>query len=724
MRRRNTSFTDPERSAGFVDAMVDVEDLSLVGTHCPYCALQCGMTLQVRRAEQGQAMVTVTPRDFPTNRGNLCRKGWTCAELLSSPERLTVPLVRRSRSEDLVATSWEEAIDRTVTALTALQERYGPDSIGVLGGGGLTNEKAYLLGKFARVALRTRMIDYNGRFCMAAAATATRRAFGVDRGLPFPLSDIERTDLLILVGVNTAETMPVLLGHIERMRAAGGRLVVIDPRRSATAELADIFVQSTPGADIALAQGLLRLVIDAGLVDEAFVAARTRGFDEVRAHAMGFWPERVEALTGVSIVQLRAVVEELRRAQTTILLTGRGVEQHVTGTHAVLAYINLMLALGRVGRPWCGYGSVTGQGNGQGGREHGQKADQLPGYRSITDPCDREHVARVWGVDPEQIPGPGVPATEILTKAGTEDGVRGLLVFGCNPAVSAPEATRVENRLRSLDFLAVADFVLSETAALADVVFPVTQWAEETGTMTNLEGRVVVRRKALDPPPGVRSDLEVLAMLATALECRSAFPSDPAAVFAELRRASSGAVADYAGIDYERIVTEDGVFWPCPSADHPGTPRLFLDCFPTPDGRARFHVVPSSSADEAPDVEFPLCLTTGRLLEHYQSGAQTRRIDPLRRAVPTSYVEIHPATAQWYGVTDGDTVRVRTRRGSFVTTARVTTKVAEGTLFVPFHWGGAERANNATRAVTDPESGIPAFKLSAATVEAAARMSP
>jgi len=474
-----------------------------------------------------------------------------------------------------------------------------------------------------------------------------------------------------------------------------------------TARLASVHLQPTPGTDLALANGLLHLAVTEGLVDEPYVAARTTGFDAVRRSVAGYWPARVERLTGVPVADLYTVVEALAGASRAIVLTARGAEQHAKGTDTVSAFINLALALGLPGRPGSGYGCVTGQGNGQGGREHGQKADQLPGYRRIDDPAARAHLAMVWGVAEDSIPGPGPSAYELLDALGTPDGARALLVFGSNPVVSAPRAAHIERRLRDLDFLAVADLVLSETAALADVVLPAAQWAEEDGTMTNLEGRVIRRRKLADPPPGVHTDLQILADLAERLDAPSRFPATPREVFDELRRASAGGIADYAGITYERIDAEDGVFWPCPAEDHPGTPRMFLDGFATPDGRARFVPVEYRTPVEEPDAAYPMYLTTGRVLAQYQSGAQTRRIAALPGA---PYVELHPDVAERLGVVDGDAITVTSRRGSTTAPARLSVTIRPDTVFMPFHWIGA---NVLTNPALDPTSRMPEFKVCA-----------
>ncbi|MEU9223320.1 molybdopterin oxidoreductase family protein [Streptomyces massasporeus] len=757
-------------------------------THCPYCALQCGMNL----TPAPDGTVEVSERaDFPVNRGALCGKGRTAAAVLAPGVRLTSPLVR-DEGGTLVPASWDEALDRIAAALERTRAQYGPDALGVFGGGGLTNEKAYTLGKFARVVLGTSQIDYNGRFCMSSAAAAGIKAFGLDRGLPFPLEDIPKSGCVILVGSNLAETMPPSLRFFTELRENGGTLIVIDPRRTKTAEQADLHLAPRPGTDLALALGLLHLVIAEGRVDEEYVRERTAGWEDARAAAMAHWPEYVERITGVSVPQLRETVRLFCEPESAMVLTARGPEQQSKGTDTVGAWINLCLATGRAGRPLSGYGCLTGQGNGQGGREHGQKADQLPGYRKLDDPAARAHVAEVWGVDPDSLPGPGRSAYELLDALGSD--IRSLLLMASNPVVSAPRAAHIEGRIRSLDFLAVCDVVLSETAELADVVLPVTQWAEETGTTTNLEGRVLLRRRAVTPPDGIRSDLEVLHELAARLGVEKGFPTDPEEVFEELRRASAGGPADYSGITYRRLAEEDGVFWPCPAEEteagesqgaegsggpggpggpggrssvttesgvpapglpersapgeaagsddaaggpgaqgsapgrsavttdgrvrvHPGTPRLFLDRFATPDGRARFVPVSHRAIAEEPDDEYPVLLTTGRVVAQYQSGAQTRRVAELNAAAPGPFVELHPRLAARLGASEGDPVAVVSRRGRAVAPARITDAIRPDTVFMPFHWPGEGRANTLTNPALDPTSRMPEFKACAVRLE-------
>ncbi|MFE7443398.1 molybdopterin oxidoreductase family protein [Streptomyces chartreusis] len=718
---------------------------SATPTHCPYCALQCGMNLT---PQQDGGVAVVERPDFPVNRGALCGKGRTSAAVLAPGVRLTSPLVRSGGT--LVPATWDEALDRVAQGLHRTRTEHGPDACGVFGGGGLTNEKAYSLGKFARIVLGTSQIDYNGRFCMSSAAAAGMKAFGLDRGLPFPLEDIPRTGCVILVGSNPAETMPPSLRYFTELRENGGTLIVVDPRRTRTAEQADLHLAPRPGTDLALALGLLHLVVAEGRVDEEYVQERTAGWEDARAAAMAHWPEYVERITGVPVPQLREAVRMFCEPEHAMVLTARGPEQQSKGTDTVGAWINLCLATGRAGRPLSGYGCLTGQGNGQGGREHGQKADQLPGYRKLDDPAARRHVAEVWGVDPDSLPGPGRSAYELLDALGTD--IKSLLLMGSNPVVSAPRAGHIEERIKSLDFLAVCDVVLSETAELADVVLPVTQWAEETGTTTNLEGRVLLRRRAITPPEGVRSDLEIMHELAARLGGERAlekgFPTDAEEVFEELRRASAGGPADYSGITYRRLAEENGVFWPCPAATgaaddagdsedasldagpddpaqdhdadaapHPGTPRLFLDRFATPDGRARFAPVSHRASAEEPDDEYPVLLTTGRVVAQYQSGAQTRRVDELNTAAPGPFVELHPRLAARLGAADGDPLAVISRRGRAVAPARITTAIRPDTVFMPFHWPGEGRANTLTNPALDPTSRMPEFKTCAVRVE-------
>jgi assimilatory nitrate reductase catalytic subunit len=676
---------------------------AVVATHCPYCAFQCGTIVERDLRLRGDDA-------FPVNRGALCIKGWTATDTIAHRERLLTPLVRDAEN-NLVPATWDEAFARIATLISRVQREHGRDAVGVFGGGSLTNEKAYLLGKLARVALRTANIDYNGRYCMSSAAAAANRAFGIDRGLPFPVSDIARADAVLLCGANVAETMPPIMQWFEELRSNSGALIVLDPRRTPTAANATLHLPLIPGTDAAVANGLLHILLKNGRVDHEYIRERTTGFEDVRAAVAAYWPERVERITGVAEQDLIRAARILGRAKRPMLLTARGTEQHAHGVDNVLAFINLALALGAVGRPYAGWGCLTGQGNGQGGREHGQKADQLPGYRSIKDPAARAHMAKVWDIDERELPGPGLSAYELLTS----DALRGLIVFGSNLVVSSPNANKIQRRLEGLEFLVVADFFLSETAALADVVLPSAQWLEETGTLTNLEGRVILRNAVAAPPGQVKSDLDIICGIANAVGTPFSYSSSED-VFNELRRATAGGIADYNGITYERIRNERGVFWPCPSEDHPGTERLFGERFPTDDGRARFFPVHHIGSAEEPDREYPLRLTTGRVLAQYQSGTQTRRIGRLRELAPEPFVEIHPTTAAHLGLSERDFARVESRRGTATARVRVVSTIRSDTVFMPFHFAEEGTANRLTNPALDPISRMPEFKVCAVRV--------
>ncbi|MEI2774368.1 MAG: molybdopterin-dependent oxidoreductase, partial [Tetrasphaera sp.] len=538
------------------------------------------------------------------------------------------------------------------------------------------------------------------------------------------------------------ETMPPFVRHLDPVRRRGG-LLVVDPRRSATAALVARPVDHlapVPGTDAALLLGILHVLIAEHHIDGDYLAARTTGFPAVAESVTAWWPERVEQISGIPAPVVRQTARRLAAAAPhrggagAFILTGRGAEQSTQGTATVTAAINIALALGLPGRRGSGYGCLTGQGNGQGGREHGQKADQLPGYRSIDDPDARAHVATVWGIEPEDLPGRGVPALELLHRLGSSDGPLGLFVHGSNLAVSGPNSERIVERLRSLDLLVVCDFVPSETAALADVVLPVTQWAEEEGTMTNLEGRILRRRKAIEPPEHVRSELWIWAELARRLDAPGSWPTDPAQVYDELARVSSGGPADYSGTSHAGLDAAEaagiGTYWPAPATaeireqpspgDHPvtGTPRPFLDRFATSDGRARLVPVTHHGPADGVRPKAPIYLVTGRVLQHYQSGAQTRRVPELNAAATDPVVEIHPLLADRLGVVMDGIVRIESARGAAYGRVRVTPDIRPDTVFMPFHWGGPASVNRVTSDATDPVCGMPDFKVCAVDIHA------
>ncbi|WP_424765603.1 assimilatory nitrate reductase catalytic subunit NasC [Paenibacillus sp. sgz302251] len=688
-----------------------------IDTQCPFCSVQCKIRITEAAPIPDTGRHTYRIEGIPNaaSEGRLCVKGMNAHQHVISAERLLQPLIRKDGR--LTPATWEEALTRIYNNFVAVSRRYGPDAIGLYGGGSLTNESSYLLGKFARVALSTKYIDYNGRFCMSAAASAGNKTFGIDRGLTCRLSDIPLARCIILAGTNIAECQPTLMPYFTKAKENGAIIIVIDPRVTATAAIADIHLQIKPGTDAALANGMLKVLMDEKLENKSFINDRTNGYTELVQHISGVQLEEIADLTGVDKEMIHKAAVTYGQASTGIIFTARGVEQQTDGHAAVRNFLNMVLVTGKIGKPGCGYGAVTGQGNGQGGREHGQKSDQLPGYRSIEDEQDRAYVAGVWGVDPEELPRKGVSAYEMmeLVHEGT---IRSLFVMGSNPVVSNPNADRVEEGLSKIDFLVVADMFLSETAKLADVVLPVTAYLENDGTLTNLEGRVLLRESKLNAPGEARHDWAILCELAAMLGKQRYFPFESAEqIFEELRQATRGGLADYYGITYERLRQEGGVYWPCPSTEGQAiNGMMFEQTFAHADGKAIFFPVESRLPQEQPDETYPLTMTNGRELSHYLTGVQTRRSASLAARSVENYIELHSKTAKKYKIEDGEWVEVRSRRGSFSVRSRITDKIREDTLFVPMHWGGVQNVNKATSPELDPHCKMPGFKTSTVAI--------
>ena len=683
----------------------------LVKTHCCFCGVQCGIQLKVK---DNQVTGFEPWEDFPVNRGMLCPKGVKRYLQASHPDRLLSPLVRTSSG--FREASWTEAIDRVVENVKRIQGKYGKDAFAVLSGASLTNEKAYLMGKFARVALGTRHIDYNGRLCMVSAGAANKLAFGIDRGAN-PWSDIPLAKCLILAGTNIGECFPILTDYIWRARDNGARIIVIDPRMTPIARTADLFIPIRPGRDSALMNGVLHVCLEQGWVDEEFVEKHTCGFEAVRQAVAPYTPARVAEICGIPARAVVQAAEWWATAETGMLLHARGIEHHSKGTENCLSCINLVLATGKIGRPGCGYSTITGQGNGQGGREHGQRCNQLPGARDIENPMDRQIVAERWKVKESDLPHSGMASTEMMAAIHRGE-IRGLLSICFNPLVSLPDAEHTRKALDKLEFFGVIDFFLSETARHADVVLAGSLHEEDEGTVTTAEGRVVRIQKAVEPPGNARADWEIVCDLARRFVPFEQFPyAGVEDIFRELCHVSGGSVCDYSGMTYHRIESNYGLFWPCPSLTHPGTPRLYeAGKFYHADGKARFNAVEYRPPAEDTDREYPVILTTGRVVSQFLSGTQTRRIGPLVQQYPEPLLELHPALAEKRGIVDGDSVRVWSRRGSVTLRCQVLKTIRPDTVFIPYHWADEKSANRLTNNALDPISKIPEFKVCAVQI--------
>jgi assimilatory nitrate reductase catalytic subunit len=707
-----------------------------VKTHCCFCGQQCGMQLEVK----DNVIVGVEPwYEFPFNRGMLCPKGIKRYLQQAHPDRLLHAYAKDPKAASgFRALPYDEAVRRVAEAIERIQREHGPNAFALLSGASLTTEKTYLVGKFAHMCLKTSNIDYNGRLCMVSAGAGNKKAFGIDRAAN-PWSDIVGAEVVLVTGANVAECAPITTNYIWQAREHGAKIIVVDPRVTPIARTCDLFLPIKPGRDTALFNGILHLMIENDWIDHAFIERWTVGFDALAAQVREWTPAKTAAVTGIAEKTIRQTAECWGTAKTSFLLHARGIEHHSHGVQNVLSTINIVLASGRIGRANCGYATITGQANGQGGREHGQKCDQLPGGRDLGNPEHRAYVAGVWGMDPDELPAPGVDAYEILRKAHAGE-IRGLLSLCFNPVVSLPDNNFVRAALEKLDFFAAIDFFMSETARYADVVLPGSLQEEDDGTVTQVEGRIVRIRKAVDCPGEARQDWRIIQDLAKALGRERGFTfENPRQMFDELRVASKGGVNDYSGVTYERVEENFGVFWPCPSEvpegvavpGPQGTPRLFelgswnsvakgAGPFYFPDGKARFQPTPYHGPAEDIDAEYPVILTTGRVVSQFLSGNQTRRIGPLVDHYPEPRVELHPRLAERLGIADGDWTDVESRRGRCTLRASVVKTIRPDTVFIPYHWGGRKSANQLTIAAQDPISKIPEFKVCAVRLRKAA----
>jgi assimilatory nitrate reductase catalytic subunit len=692
-----------------------IEPDKVVNTHCCFCGQQCGIKLKVK----GNAVIGFEPwYEFPFNEGKLCPKGVKRYLQGSHDDRLLYPMERDPSAPDgFRRITWDQALDRVVSEIRRIQAAHGDDAFAMLSGVSLTNEKSYLIGKFARLALHTANLDYNGRYCMVSAGAGNKKALGVDRN-PNPWSDLPLAEVIWVAGSNIAETFPITTSYIWKARDRGAKVIAQDPRVTPLGRTADLYLPVRPGTDSALFGAVLHELIRNDWLDHEFIEAHTNDFADAAAAAADMTPKWAESITGVPAKRIEQAAEWWGTSATGMLLHARGIEQQSKGTENVLAAINLGLATGKFGKPGCGVSTITGQGNGQGGREHGHKCDQLPGNRDIRNPEHRAHTAAVWGCDESEIPGAGVTAVEILEQIH-EGKIKGLLSICFNPVVSSPDANFAAEALDKLEFYSVIDFFLSESAQHADIVLPGSLHEEDEGTSTTGEGRIVKINKAVDPPGEARVDWEILTDLAARLGKGHYFDYDNTEqIFEELRLASAGGTADYRGATWQRIEDEMGLFWPIPEVGHPGTPRLYEGGkFFHPDGKAKFHGVPYRPAAEVVDDEYPIWLTTGRVVSQYLSGTQTRRIAALVDQYPEPLCEIHPQLAERLGISDGDRVTVTSRRGSMSLPANVVATIRPDTVFIPYHWPGAKAANQLTNRALDPTSKMPEFKVSAVRVE-------
>jgi len=678
------------------------KDLVKTRTTCPYCGVGCQLDLNVNRKTGRIVRVTSEVGCVP-NDGNTCVKGRFGMEFVGKDDRLTVPLIKENGS--FREATWDEALELVATRFSELKNQYGPDALAGLSSAKTTNEDNYIMQKFVRAVFGTNNVDHCARLCHASTVAGLARAFG-SGAMTNSIEELRRAPLVFVIGSNTTECHPVI-GILLRQAVAfdGTKLIVADPRRISLTAIAELHMQQRPGTDVALINAMMNVIIEEGLEDKKFIAERTEEFDALREAVADCDPEWAAKTTGVPAEDIRRAARLYASAASASIVYSMGITQHTTGTDNVLSLANLAMLTGNVGKECTGVNPLRGQNNVQGACDLGALPNVYSGYQKVADRAARDKFEKAWDVVlPDKA---GLTVVEIVNAAANGT-VKGLYIVGENPMMSDPDINHVRQALETLEFLVVQDVFLSETAELADVVLPACTYAEKDGTFTNTERRVQRVRKAVQPPGQAREDWRILCDVAGRMGYEMTYP-DAAAIEDEIARLTP----IYGGITYDRL-DGIGLQWPCPSSDHPGTRFLHKGKFSR--GKGKFHAVTFLPPKEMPDDEYPFVLTTGRMLEHWHTGTMTRRCEVLDDLVPHGTLEINPVDATAIGVTAGETVAVRSRRGRVEVPANVTDRVAPGTVFLAFHFK-EHPANALTIAALDPIAKIPEFKACAVNVE-------
>ncbi|MGD2184854.1 MAG: formate dehydrogenase subunit alpha [Desulfobacterales bacterium] len=677
-----------------------MSDKELKSTVCPYCGVGCGFYVRV---QDKRAVGLEYMTDHPVCNGRLCAKGNAALEILNHPDRLKRPMKKvDSRWEQV---SWEAAIDTVADKLQSIGKAHSPDATAFLASAKCTNEENYVFQKLARL-MGTNNVDHCARLCHSPTVVGLSRAFG-SAAMTNPLSDLALSDCVLIIGSNLAENHPPALHWIWAAKDQGADIIVADPRLTPTGWVADEFLQLKPGSDIALLNGMARVIITEGLADKDFIAKRTNSFDQWAASVMDYTPQKAAVLTGLQAEQIIKAARTYAKARAASFLYCMGITQHTVGSDNVAACANLALLTGNIGRPGAGVMPLRGQNNVQGACDMGALPGVLPGYAAVIDDDVRSQIAASWGV--KNLPTEeGLTVVEMM-KAAKDSRIKAMWIMGEDPVNSDPNAKEVQAALSALEFLVVQDIFLTDTAQMADLVLPAAAWAEKSGTYTNTERRVQWCNQIISPPEEAQPDLWIINEVAKRLDLQLG-GDDAATVLTEINQV----VPSYAGINQHRAATRGGVHWPCSAEDHPGTPILHAESFATTSGKGQFLPVGFQPPIETVNIDYPLVLTTGRLALHYNSGSMTRRTDPLMVRVSKPYVEIHPHDAEQFNIQDGTPARVITARGAITAEAFVTSTVDPGVVFLPFHFPGI---NELTIDALDTNAKIPEFKVSACRVE-------
>jgi assimilatory nitrate reductase catalytic subunit len=696
-----------------------------VPTTCGYCSVGCGMYVGVK---DGKAVSVRGNDDHPVNLGKLCPKGLAEHHTLDADSRARHPLLKRNGRFERVG--WDAALDEMVGRFRAVQEKYGPRALGVVGTGQLVTEEFYTLGKLVQLGFGTNNYDGNTTLCMASAVTGYKRSFGSD-GPPGAYDDLEQADVVFLIGANIADNHPILCYRLERNPQT--KLIVADPRVSKTARLADLYLPLKPRSDLALLNGIAHILIHAGLIDRDYIDAHTTGFDELQEHLEKYTPERVAAVTGLSEELIYRTALLYGRAKAPFIGWTMGVNHSTKGAETVNAICNLALLTGKIGRAGASPFSITGQCNAMGTRETGFTSG-LPGYRKFDDAEDREDLARIWNISPDELPTERGLAYPDIVEACLKGDIKALWIIATNPIVSFPNVDVLRQAFENLDFLVVQDgFHPTPTTEIADLVLPAAIWGEKEGTYTNSERRVSKVNKAVEPPGEARSDFDIFLAVAEKLGVRERlYPgwTGPKDAFEEWRQVSKGRLCDYSGLSYELLDRHHAVQWPFTeedaarvNGDRPASSRLYADGrFETENGKAKLWSVEWEPFPEQPSDAFPFVLNTGRTVEHWHTRTKTKEVKILERLAPTAWLEMNPRDARQLSLKPHDRVRVVSPRNQVDDLElRITEIVAPGQVFMPFHY--VERNSNVlTQSAFDPFSREPNYKQCSVRVEPVDRL--
>ena len=690
---------------------------------CPYCGVGCGV---LAGHKDGRVLKVRGDPNHPANYGLLCGKGATLPQMVHTPDRLGHPMMRPAREAALARVSWDAALTRIAATWQRIIRDHGPDAVAFYISGQLLTEDYYVVNKLAKGFLGTNNVDSNSRLCMASAVSGYVTSLGADAP-PGCYADIELADCFLLIGTNTHACHPVTFERIRRRKLqAPGRVkvIVVDPRKTRTAEIADCYLPIRPGTDVVLLNAMLQVIAQEGLLDRPYIQRHTTGWEQLKALVDRVALDRAAELCGVEASQIHEAALMFGNARAAMSLWSMGLNQSTHGTAKNNGVMNLHLATGQIGRPGAGPFSLTGQPNAMGGRETGGLAHLLPGHRVIVNDRHRREIEALWGLPEGSInPKPGLAAVELF-RALAEGRVKSVWILCTNPLVSLPNLAIARQALAQAELVIVNDiYHPTETTQVADVILPAAQWSERDGTVTNSERCISYVEQAISPPGEALPDWQIVCRAAQAMGFGEAFRFGQAEdIYEEYKRCTRGQDLDIGGVTYGRLKREP-IQWPCPSAEHRSTMRRYTNgVFAHPDGKAKFVAHEYEEPAEQPDAQFPMILTTGRVRDQWHTMTRTGKIPILMKKEPEPFIEVHPDDAARLALAEGQLVRIVSRRGQAAAKCRITPAIRSGTCFMPFHWGslrGQAVVNEATIEAFDPISKQPELKFCAVRVEQA-----